>query len=823
MILPAVNAMLTPRHGLRFPWDSRARFFRASGLEWVRSQDQIPFLACFEDAFVLPHAETFLMQAATSHPERLAQYDIVETLAQGPSGWVFYKGFDPILRRNATLRAIPKRQLENYGTAMIARLKGDVISASRLRHPGIVGVYEFGEDAEWVFIAMENVEGSCLKERGRIPIADAVSLIEQVLGALEVAHNQGIVHRDIKPSNLLITNKGIARVANFGTAELSPGTPEYMSPEQLTGAVVDRRSDLFSLGIVFYELLTGAAAFPGPAETLVQRVCNDKQRPPSEINTDLPQTLDLVCAKALAKATPERYQNARSFSEALRDAFENAFAASPGRTVSNETMMTSTFPRPQAEPDFGAAPKARDLKPLLPPMAGRFDEATLRTVEKQLANFMGPLARIIVKEAASKSADLEQLYKVASESLKQEDDRRAFLSQRAVASPGNGKSESGKVPAPGVHSARPAAHDPAQRSAAPPSVPKATPVPKPPSPPPKSVPAQNIHAPIKGVPADKVAATPVAQVRPTPVTPPAPKQEVQAGAKPEVVPTHKPAKPPAAPVLSAPDPAARFEKLVGKQPETLAGYLREGPPQLEEVIHAFVSSVQAVIAMHATGNKKEALTPQSICFDRLGKATVQTLQPTLTRGTSSGAGNPRYAAPEIFSEKSSGSDSTLAGAHVYALGVIFYEILLGQRLFHKTFAGQRTDLDWLRWQADLESRAPQLKSLLPDYPVALSDLVESMMEKRAEKRTTDLEAILTKMRSIAQRANKTVVLGKTGAKQPALKPSSKASPSPRKKGNTGWLILLVFIIAAAGIGVFAWQNPDAFRTLIAPLLNLLNR
>ncbi len=766
------------------------------------------------------------MHAATSHPERLAQYDIVETLAQGPSGWVFCKGFDPILRRNATLRAIPKRQLEKYGVAMTARLRSDVSSASRLRHPGIVGVYEYGEDNDWVFIATENVEGNCLKERGRIPIADAVSLTEQVLAALEVAHNQGVIHRDIKPSNLLITNQGIARIANFGTAELSPGTPGYMSPEQLTGSVVDRRSDIFSLGIVFYELLTGASPFPGPPEKLAQRVCHDQQRPPSEINPDLPRALDLVCAKALAKATPERYQSARSFSEAVRDAFENAFATSPRRTVSNETLMTSTFPRPQAEPDFGAAPKVRDEKPLSPPIIGRFDEATLRLVEKQLANFMGPLARIIVKDAAAKSADLEQLYRVASESLKQDDERRAFLSQRAVASPGNEKSDSGKVPSQGIPPARPAAPDLARRSATPqtPAVPNPTPVPKPPSPPPKAVPAQNLHAPSKSVPADKIAVTPVAQVRSTPVTPPTPKREVPAVAAPEVLPTHKSAKPAGAPapVLAAPDQAAQLEKLVGKQPDTLAGYLLEGPPQLEEVIHAFVSSVQAVIAMQSSGNRKEALTPQSICFDRLSKATVQTLQPTLTRGTSSGAGNPRYAAPEIFSEKSSGSDSAMAGAQVYALGVIFYEILLGQRLFNKTFAAQRTDLDWLRWQADLESRAPQLKSLLPDCPVALSDLVESMMEKRAEKRTTDLEAILAKMRSIAQRANKTVVLGKA-AKRATLTPGSKVSASPQKKGKTGWIVLLIFILVIAGIGAFAWQNPDAFRTLIAPVLNLLNR
>src|SRR5262249_22969205 len=142
--------------------------------------------------------------------------------------------------------------------------------------------------------------------------------------------------------------------------------------------------------------------------------------------------------------------------------------------------------------------------------------------------------------------------------------------------------------------------------------------------------------------------------------------------------------------------------------------------------------------------------------------------------------------------------------------------------FGKTFENQRTDLDWLRWHADLESKAPQLKSLLPDYPVALSDLVESMMEKRAEKRPTDLESILFKLRSIAQRANKTVVLGKTGAKHVADKAVSQASSPSRKKRRTGWLVVLILIIALGGVGFFLWQNPDFYRTVIAPLLHLGN-
>jgi eukaryotic-like serine/threonine-protein kinase len=764
------------------------------------------------------------MQAATSQPERLAQYDIVATLAQGHSGWVFYKGFDPILRRNATVRAIPKRLLENYGAAMAARLQNEVAGAARLHHPGIVGVYEYGEDSDWAFIATEFVEGSCLKEHSRVSVADAVSLIVQVLSALDFAHSQRIIHSDIKPSNLLVTQQGNIRIANFGFAELNPGTPAYLSPEQLAGGAADPRSDLFSAGVVFYELLTGTNPFAGPPENLVQRVRTEKERLPSDVNPELPRTFDAVCAKALAKSVQERYQTARSFSDAVRDAFESTFSSSPSRAVSNETFMTATFPRPAVEPDFGAAPRNKDGGKVPTPAANsKWDEATLHSVEKHLAVFMGPLARIIVKDAAAKTTDLEELYKLASESLKLEEERRTFLAHRNSPLPAGGPSEPSKV-APPDSKPRPPASDTPHRAMAP-VIPSKNAVVRPVTPP-KPAAAPSVLPPPRPAPAARVE--PGSEVRAQAKSPVVslPKPEPKAVPKPEAASVQKPPVPPAPPearAIAKPDVSeavARIEALVGKQPETLAGYLHDDPAQLEQVIHGFVASVQALIAMHATGNKKEALIPQSICFDRLGKATIQALQPTATRGTSSGAGNPRYAAPEIFSEKSSGSDAAMAGAHVYALGVMFYEILLGRRLFGKTFADQRTDLDWLRWHADLESRAPQVKSLLPDYPVALSDLIESMMEKHAEKRTTDLNSILSRTRDIAQRANKTIVLGKAGLKQLTAKPAKQPASATKKKGKLGWVAFFLLILIVAGAGAFLWQNPDYYRTVIAPLLHL---
>jgi len=392
----------------------------------------------------------------------------------------------------------------------------------------------------------------------------------------------------------------------------------------------------------------------------------------------------------------------------------------------------------------------------------RWDEGTLRAVEKQLATFIGPLARIIVKKAASRTTNLEDLYSVAAQSLQREDERRAFLARKA------------EVIRSGAQLDR---HLPPE---------------------PKPAPKLDL----------KSAATPAAK----PELKFDPKPDVS-GMKPELKPEAKAdPKPRSAPV----EAASRWEELLGKQPENLAGYLKDGPPQIEEVIHAFVASVEALIAMYAANCKNEPLTPESICFDRFGKATIQSPQPTVTQRTGSVAGNPRYAVPEIFAEKGSGAESTIAVAHVYALGVMFYEILLGRKLFEKTFADQRTDLDWLRWHAALESKAPPLKALLPDGPAALSDLLESMMEKHAEKRAADLQAILSTLRGIAQRANKTIVLRKPTAPAAAAAKAPAAPPSiPRKKGGKKLALVLLFILALAAGGVFLWQNPDFYREAIS--------
>jgi serine/threonine protein kinase len=262
----------------------------------------------------------------------------------------------------------------------------------------------------------------------------------------------------------------------------------------------------------------------------------------------------------------------------------------------------------------------------------------------------------------------------------------------------------------------------------------------------------------------------------------------------------------------APKMESPWEGLLGKQPENLAGYLREDPIQLEEIIDAFTSSVDALIAVRAAHTKNMALVPQNICFDRLGKAKIQLSQTSVTQGSSSAVGKPRYAVPEIFAEKASVDESMITAGHVYALGVMFYEIFLGKKLFEKTFSAQRTDLDWLRWHADLGAKAPAIKSLLPGSPVAISDLLESMMEKHAEKRIVDLDAIRLRLRDIALRANNTIVLRKP---MPSVQAPVQQPATRQKKSDKTWVwILLVFVIV--GMGAFlVWQNLDFLRGLIS--------
>ncbi len=625
------------------------------------------------------------------------------------SRWRIYKGFDPTSQLKVALKAIPKDILERSGN--FPQLRSEIRAAGVLEHPGIVRVYGYGEEGGLFYVVMEEADGWHLKERFRVPLPDAVNLSEQLLDALDYAHGLGVVHGGIKPSNLLLTGNGQLRVINFGLTRSADESPNYKSPEQLKKSPFDRRSDIFSAGMVFYELLTGAYPFAGPAHEIPNRICDGKERPPSQVNSAVLAAFDEVSAKALAKVPDARYSTARAFGDGIRRAFASAHDSQLSRRVSHETIVAFTAPRrePEHEPAV-APPPTTPSKPSFTP----------------------------------------------------------------VSAP--------PVAAPEVQSAPPVHASPAQ---SPPAVRPSTPVPA-------------------SIPPAPVQRTPIPEFKPKakPTPTPDPKPEV----KPEIKPT------PAAAQVT-PEMAARLEQLLGKQPPTLAGYLQDSTPELDRVVSAFVSTVRALIAIDEAKGKSDALIPQNVHFDQLGKATIQAPQSSSAQATTV-MSNPRYAAPEMFSEKAAGTDSSTNAANVYALGVMFYEILLGRTLFERTFPDQRNDIDWMRWHADLESKAPALKSLLPDCPAALSDLLESMMEKHVEKRPTDLNEILGHLRGVAQRANKTVVLQRPAAAEASAPASASVSPAKRK---INWLNPIMFLLLVGGlgwVGYRVWQDPDFLNQVV---------
>ena len=291
---------------------------------------------------------TRFTRPAVADVRRLGKYEIRGTLGQGAMG-VVYHAFDPVIERQVALKTIRVDLAEaDYGKVFMARFRNEAKAAGRLHHPNIVGVYEYGEDADVAFIAMEYVEGLGLSDhvagRPDFDFRGAATLVEQLLAALEYAHDCGVVHRDIKPSNLLVTKRGALKVADFGVARVDTtrltatgmiiGTPSYMSPEQCRGGEADARSDLFSTGIVLYELLTGQRPFRGPSESIAYMICHEQPAPPSQQSLQsLPAGFDAVVATALAKDPAQRFASARDFAFALREVVRTApDRGSPTRT-----------------------------------------------------------------------------------------------------------------------------------------------------------------------------------------------------------------------------------------------------------------------------------------------------------------------------------------------------------------------------------------------------------------------------------------------------------------------------------------------------------
>jgi serine/threonine protein kinase len=258
--------------------------------------------------------------------ERFGRYEILAELGRGAMG-VVYKARDPKINRVVAVKTVslagqaPEEELEYR-----ERFFREAEAAGRLSHPGIVTIFDVGEEPETraPYIVMEFIGGQSLdkllsRHDDKLPLEAALQLALELAEALDCAHGQGVVHRDLKPANILLTDDGHAKIADFGVAKLNRaphtptgrafGTPAYMSPEQLNGEEVDGRSDLFSLGVVLYTVLTGYRPFQGnSAVTVSFKVVNREPMPATLLDTELPQGLDYIIARAMAKNPAERYQ-----------------------------------------------------------------------------------------------------------------------------------------------------------------------------------------------------------------------------------------------------------------------------------------------------------------------------------------------------------------------------------------------------------------------------------------------------------------------------------------------------------------------------------
>ncbi|PIE41142.1 MAG: hypothetical protein CSA49_04735 [Gammaproteobacteria bacterium] len=267
-----------------------------------------------------------------SHPDTIGKYNIEGVLGKGAMG-VVYKGFDPNIARPVAIKTIHKSLLDSeMGQEMLRRFQTEAQAVGKLTHANIVGIYEFDQFQGTPYFVMEYVEGkdlkTLIKEGKEYTLDEAIQVISAVLDGLDYVHEFGIVHRDIKPANIFITNKGVVKIADFGIARMDNseltqvgsvlGTPSYMSPEQCIGAGVDERSDLFSTGVMLYELLTGKKPFRADQATaIINNVINLKPQNPTALNKSLPGSCDHLMKKALAKNANQRYQTAAEFKEDL--------------------------------------------------------------------------------------------------------------------------------------------------------------------------------------------------------------------------------------------------------------------------------------------------------------------------------------------------------------------------------------------------------------------------------------------------------------------------------------------------------------------------
>ena len=289
--------------------------------------------------------------------KKLGRYEIVGELGKGAMG-VVYCARDPLLDRTVAIKTVNMELAQDEMAEYEARFYQEAKAAGGLNHPNIVIIYDIGKSEKIAYMAMELLQGKELKTllaSGKpLPIPFAVDVAAQMAEGLAYAHEHGIVHRDIKPANIMIVRGELVKITDFGIARMRTanvqtqvgivlGSPRYMSPEQVAGKRAEPRSDLFSVGVILYEMVTGKPPFNGEDVTSVMfQILNFVPPPPSSLNPEVPEMIDFIIAKAVAKAPADRYGNTRELASDLRDCQRRLQAAEVPLTGAAVTATTTS-------------------------------------------------------------------------------------------------------------------------------------------------------------------------------------------------------------------------------------------------------------------------------------------------------------------------------------------------------------------------------------------------------------------------------------------------------------------------------------------------
>ena len=345
-----------------------------------------------------------------STPAHIGRYRIIGELGRGAMG-IVYRAEDPLLDRPVAIKTIIMSADPQVRAEYEKRFYQEAKAAGGLNHPNLITIHDIGREGDLAYMAMELLEGVELREmmrQGRIELRVALDLLAQVAEGLAYAHERGVVHRDIKPGNVMVLEGKRAKVMDFGIARMRAsdiqtqtgavlGSPKYMSPEQVRGVVADGRSDIFSLGIVIYEVVAGTPPFSATdTAQFMHKIATYNPPPPSLLNERLPRVLDLIVARALEKNPADRYQSATELAADLRSCLAS-LSESGAASTAVDLDLAATVVQPRAGARTNVDTRTVTLAPIPQGAATGLHLALSRRFDSRVG-----LARLAVLSQAAK-------------------------------------------------------------------------------------------------------------------------------------------------------------------------------------------------------------------------------------------------------------------------------------------------------------------------------------------------------------------------------------------------------------------------------------